>query len=266
MNLHYNIKNLIPKDGSIRENCALVGSSSFGIFLSCGVNMIIYKATNQINGKVYIGQTIRTMQSRKNRHILDAYKNNDNYFHRAIKKYGVDNFKWEVICICPNINSLNEQEKYYIVRYNSKNKGYNLKSGGLNGRHSKSSKNKIRLSMLGKKNHFYGKHHTKETKEKIRQDHLGKKLSKKTKKKISKAGIGRIVSKETRIKIGRFNSDKIVSDKTKDKLRNIALNMSDETKEKISEAMKGKCHTEKTKKKMSESRLQYFKKIKGEIF
>ena len=91
MNLHYNINNLIPKDGSIREDCALVGSSSVGIsFL--GVNMIIYKATNLINGKVYIGQTIYSFNDRKARHIYASNNKNGFYFHRALRKDGADNF------------------------------------------------------------------------------------------------------------------------------------------------------------------------------
>ncbi len=46
--------------------------------------MKIYKATNRINGKIYIGQTIRDLDERWKRHINDAKKGDDLYFHRAI--------------------------------------------------------------------------------------------------------------------------------------------------------------------------------------
>jgi group I intron endonuclease len=58
---------------------------------------IIYKVTNLTNGKVYIGQTVRTLHQRKNSHIRDLKKNMDIVFHHALRKYGIDNFNWEII-------------------------------------------------------------------------------------------------------------------------------------------------------------------------
>ena len=60
--------------------------------------MIIYKITNQINGKIYIGQTINTLEKRFNRHKQDALSGRlDTHFARALREYGVDNFVAEVI-------------------------------------------------------------------------------------------------------------------------------------------------------------------------
>lgn len=81
--------------------------------------MIIYKATNKINGKVYIGQTEKDLEWRKNKHKQDS-KRIDTYFYRAINKYGWDNFEWEVIDnTAQNRKELNELEKYYIAQYQS---------------------------------------------------------------------------------------------------------------------------------------------------
>ena len=88
--------------------------------------MIIYKITNQINGKIYIGQTINTLEKRFNRHKQDALSGRlDTHFARALREYGVDNFVAEVI---ENVNSqeeLNIREHYWINYYNSCKEGYN---------------------------------------------------------------------------------------------------------------------------------------------
>ena len=121
--------------------------------------MIIYKATNIINNKVYIGQTIHTLNHRKRQHER-SYSYGKNYlFPRAINKYGKENFKWEVIYVAKDIDELNEKENYYIKLYDSTNpnKGYNLKSGGENSFLHESVKEKISNSQKGKLNHMYGK-------------------------------------------------------------------------------------------------------------
>lgn len=86
--------------------------------------MLIYKVTNLNNNKVYIGQTIRSLDYRKSRHLRACITKNyyDNYFHNALNKYGFDSWKWEVICECQNIKELNENEIYYISLYDSTNK------------------------------------------------------------------------------------------------------------------------------------------------
>lgn len=86
----------------------------------------IYKITNKVNGKSYIGQTRYTIEFRWRQHI---HKKDNTYFHNAIKKYGVDNFIVEKLEEC-NIEDLNEKEIYYIAKYNTFKDGYNLTIGG----------------------------------------------------------------------------------------------------------------------------------------
>lgn len=93
---------------------------------------IIYKTTNLINGKVYIGQTIKKLSERKTKHYYDA-KNNNTYFSRALIKYGFENFGWEIIdCAELDSDELNYLEEYWIKFYNSNDArcGYNLTKGG----------------------------------------------------------------------------------------------------------------------------------------
>ena len=85
----------------------------------------IYKVTNKINGKVYIGQSVDI--GRRWRQHMTA--EDDIYFHKAIQKYGVENFEWEVIEQCKK-SELDEREIYWIEYYDSYNKGYNCTKGG----------------------------------------------------------------------------------------------------------------------------------------
>lgn len=89
---------------------------------------IIYKVTNLINSKVYIGQTRRSLIIRWKEHLYLANKQ-DNKFHKAIFKYGEDNF---VIQVIEKVDEklLNEREEYWIKFYNSLIDGYNSTLGG----------------------------------------------------------------------------------------------------------------------------------------
>jgi group I intron endonuclease len=99
---------------------------------------IIYKATNKINGKVYIGQTINSLETRKKQHIdraLSNYDNKKSRFGCAIRKYTPENFSWEIIDTCDlflNHEVLDCKECYWIDFYSSCNssKGYNMHPGG----------------------------------------------------------------------------------------------------------------------------------------
>ena len=94
--------------------------------------MFIYKATSATTGKVYIGQTTQTLQERINQHNSHAFGHQYNYhFHNAIRKYGTDDFTYEIIeDDIKSAETLNEREKYWISYYNSYYDGYNSTMGG----------------------------------------------------------------------------------------------------------------------------------------
>lgn len=122
--------------------------------------MIIYKITNKTNSKVYIGQTIYTLNYRKNQHLKCArnYIDNCRLLNNALRKYDLDNFTWEVIDRASTQEELNKLEIYYINLYDSMNrsKGYNLTSGGRKPILSEETKKKIGDSQRGHLNHMYG--------------------------------------------------------------------------------------------------------------
>lgn len=95
--------------------------------------MIIYKATNILNNLSYIGLTTRTLSERKHEHLRHI-DNENTYFHKALKKYGADNFRWEIIDNSANSKEeLAELEKYYIKKFDSlAPNGYNITPGGEN--------------------------------------------------------------------------------------------------------------------------------------
>lgn len=88
----------------------------------------IYKITNTVNGKCYIGQS-RDIEARWQKH-LSAYKSSPDWeLYRAFKKYGISKFTFEIVEEC-QINELNEREIYWIAQYDSFNNGYNMTLGG----------------------------------------------------------------------------------------------------------------------------------------
>lgn len=94
----------------------------------------IYKITNIINGKSYIGQTIQDVKDRFYQHCATKCSKavSNMAIHKAIKKYGKSNFTIEVIEEIDSAN-LNDREKYWIKYHNSYNNGYNSTKGGQEG-------------------------------------------------------------------------------------------------------------------------------------
>lgn len=95
--------------------------------------MIIYKLTNQINNKSYIGLTTNTLQQRLAQHNYEANHGTDRPLYRAIRKYGIETFKAEVIDTATNLDELKEKEQYWIKYYNTygaNGQGYNATEGG----------------------------------------------------------------------------------------------------------------------------------------
>ena len=151
--------------------------------------MIIYKAVNKINGKVYIGKTTRSLECRLGEHKHEKRMP----FSRAFKKYGVENFNILIIDSANDEKELNIKEIKWIAYYRSKKpNGYNITDGGdgTSGviRKDTSARNK---KLIGPKNHMYGKIYTEEEKKKfgqpgIKNARYGVKLSEDLKNEISK--------------------------------------------------------------------------------
>lgn len=92
----------------------------------------IYLVRNKVNGKVYIGQTIQTVEVRWARHKYDALRGSTTPFHIAIRKYGADAFTVETFLIATDLADLNKKEIDTIVRFSSMDRkhGYNRRARG----------------------------------------------------------------------------------------------------------------------------------------
>ena len=91
----------------------------------------IYKITNLVNGKCYVGKSTK-VASRMIDHIKGAIgisSISDQKIHQEMKKEGIWNFYFEVLCECPR-EQLSEKEKFFIEFYKSQTYGYNVKAGG----------------------------------------------------------------------------------------------------------------------------------------
>lgn len=205
---------------------------------------IIYKATFP-NGKCYIGQTIKNLNSRKSSHFGNMNREHV-VFHNAINKHGRDCIEWEIIDTAFSIEELNDKEKHWINFFNSyvhaeNSNGYNMTLGGnstLGWIPSEETKRKISSSHVGihsgDKNFQYGKTGELST-------WWGRKHTEEEKQKISLANKGKLVSQETREKISSANKGKrkgipnTPEQKAKISISKMGHSVSLETRNKISE-------------------------------
>jgi group I intron endonuclease len=225
---------------------------------------IIYKATNKINGKIYIGQTKKSLKIRMNEHAHSAkYKENAPAFINAIKKYTINGFNWDIIDTAQSKEELNEKERYWIKFYNSLVKegiGYNIAEGGYLNPYA--GKTDDEMKLVGEKQRqlktgTHWGHHSEESKRRISEANSGKikgPLSKEQKEKQSNTMKQHYQDPEYKESHSGFKQSQETKDKRAQSLR--GLKRSDETKLKMSEAAKKVIHkpqSEETKQKRYKS-------------
>lgn len=210
----------------------------------------VYKTTNIINGKIYIG--VHSTDKLDDGYLGSGYAIKD-----AIKKYGKENFYREIIKFFNTRSEAFDYEKQLVDESFIKlNDNYNLDLGGTGCNmikikpFSEETLQKLREMNTGEKNHFYGKKHTDEARRKIKEARARQVFSKETLekrgKKISIAKKGKKHSDETKMKLSEAGKGKKHSDETKNKMSKAHLghSTSDETRKKISEANKKMWTTE----------------------
>lgn len=156
--------------------------------------MVIYKVTNLINGKVYVGKSVNGLNRRKRDHLWYAANNPTLHFHHALKKYGVKNFQWTVLFETESVEELAAQEIRFIKEFNSSDPqvGYNLTPGGDGapvGDLNPSKRPEVREILRQRKSGFK---HTEETKRKISQLCTGYRHTPEDRAKISVAVQARV--------------------------------------------------------------------------
>lgn len=235
----------------------------------------IYKITNLINGKTYIGQ-------HKYKELDDYYMGSGKHLINAQKKYGIKNFKKEILIFnVAKKEHIDLLEKTFIASEREKvgvENCYNITDGGGGGSGPMSEEHKMKISKANKGKHQQprseetrkkmskaqkGKHHSEAAKKKMSEAHKGKSISEEARKKLSKAHKGKSLSEEARKNMSKAQKGKHLSEAHRRKLSEAhkGHQVSDETRKKISETNKislkgnqchkGCHHSEEARKKMS---------------
>lgn len=134
----------------------------------------IYLIENLVNGKKYVGQTIQNdINMRWNKHKQLNKKFVGTCLFNAYIKYGINNFKYKIICICFDEDT-NKYEEEYINKYNTLYpNGYNMIEGGKSRKFTPILKEIISKKLKGENHPMFGKHLSEETKQKLRQKNSG---------------------------------------------------------------------------------------------
>lgn len=200
--------------------------------------MIIYKVTNLLSKKIYIGKTKGTLEERRKSHLEYTRQcKKRGIFQNALLKYGFENFTWEIIDSAETICELNEKEKYWIKFLGSQDVeiGYNMTSGGDGG---------DIISTLSREGKYkpWNKGLSREL-----QPNFGKVFSLETREKIGKASKNRVWSEERRQKVSPMKgrilnlSPEVKEHKRQSSHRShLGKTLSKEHREKISLSSKGR--------------------------
>jgi len=255
------------------------------------IKCIIYRVTSKTSGKSYVGQTRKRLATRKRTHFKSSKRDRrNNKFYNAIKKYGFDDFTWEVLYKDIPLEEVDLAEICAIYTHDTFHSGYNSTTGGENG-YVVSDETRVKLSksQKGRKPWNRGVPCSEETKKKISEANTGhisteetrKKLSiassgsnnpmygrtginsphfekpktEEHRKKISDANKGRTVSQETRMKLSIANKGKKVPQERIERIRLSLIGrvFSNEHKSRIGNKHRGKVLSVKTRDKLSAS-------------
>ena len=229
----------------------------------------IYKTTCLVNGKIYIGKH----EGSEN----DNYLGSGEIFSLALRKYGKENFKREILRRCETLHELRIWEHVYIKKYHSQNHeiGYNIADGDVNSSEYNPAKRpevreKIRKAAkkrtsVPENTPMFRKHHSEETRRRMSEARKGRKWSDEAKKRMSeqRKGLrkGYKMSDETKKKLSDIAKERFSIPENNPMYGNhifagennpmYGRHHSEETRKHWSEIRKGKKLSEETKKKMS---------------
>jgi group I intron endonuclease len=226
----------------------------------------IYVATSRTSGKSYVGKTKRPFSYRKRAHQREAEQGSQKKFHRAIRKYGFDDFTWEVRVVSADI--LDVLEIALIAELDTFQNGYNATTGGDGGfKHSAETREEISVANKGYKHSeeaclnrsraLAGKPHSVEWAQKVGAALRGKQRTPEARTRMSDAHVGKPLSDYHRQRISEGQKGRRPSEATRAKLRASATGRqaSLETRRKISEANSQRVITDETRQRMRAAHL-----------
>lgn len=206
---------------------------------------IVYKTTNLINGKIYIGK-------HSTQDLDDGYLGSGRLLLKAVAKHGKENFSREILHTCSSEEEAFSKERELVTEelVNSRST-YNMTVGGNGFGVGESNPNfgnkmpeehKKKLIKSGEEHPMYGKHHSDETKKLISEKMKGKKLPKEVVEKISRGNRGKKLSEEHKERLRKFHLGRTLSEQTKEKIGDSLRGrfVSKEHIEKVREAKRAK--------------------------
>lgn len=217
---------------------------------------LIYKITNKVNGKIYIGQHMTD-------NLDDGYMGSGIQIRRAIKKHGVENFSKDILYFCTDVETMNIMEEIIVnEEFIARKDTYNMAIGGQGGplhkghHHSDEAKKKISETKKGSMPWNKGKTgiYSEETKRKIGDSTRGKQRNPEAVRKTAEANKGKHHTEEYKKRMSDFRKRNPTSGMT-------GKHHSEETKKKMSEIHKAKV-TEEDRQKVSERIKLYWQKRK----
>ena len=187
----------------------------------------LYKITNLVNGKVYIGQTWGSIETRfLNHKRRDVAKGGCVKLGNAFKKYGDGSFFVEAVGSVGSQELADYLERAMIVEHGSIQNGYNLRGGGSHGRHSEETKALLSNLRVGRPSPMKGRKRSAESCAKMSLSHMGLKASDDARAKMSRAKKGRPPPNKgqprleaTKAKIALAQTGKKASDETRARMR-----------------------------------------------
>jgi len=197
----------------------------------------IYKITNKVNGKIYVGSSINVFNRwRVHKCCLINNEHHSILLQRAWNRHGEQNFVFEVVEEVSKKEKLIEREQHYLDVLKPEYNICKIAGNTLGFKHSEEAKQKISASLKGEKNHNFGKHRSEEARQKLSEAQKGEKNH----------NFGKHRSEETKQKISEAL--------TGEKHPFYGKTFSEEHRQKLSESKKGKYPSEETKQKMSEAK------------
>jgi group I intron endonuclease len=192
---------------------------------------IVYKTTNQVNGKIYVGQ-------HRTNDLNDGYMGSGTALMNAMKFYGSDKFVVDILERCTEAD-IDSREMHWIDKLNACDRsiGYNIAEGGLGGGHPHTEESRKKISEALK-----GRVFSKEWKDGLSRSRKMRVTSEETRKKLSEVHTGRKRDKSIGDKISKANKGRTVGEEGR---RNMSegrkgMKLSEEHKKKIGDAFRGK--------------------------
>lgn len=220
--------------------------------------MIVYLITNKINGKRYVGKTMKNACNRWKQHITASKRGSKQFIHKAIRKYGPEAFDVSTLSVALNALVLAALEKFWIRELRTRAPhGYNLTDGGdgpCGLKMPAAAIEKMRKARLGKPSWNKGRPWSIESRLKMSEARLGFPAPNK--------GVPATLEARAKMRAAKLGRKSPPGTGAKISAARKGHKVTQETRSKISAGLQGHLVTKESRAKMSAARKLYFQRKK----